>query len=78
MTNPLNKQINDVLSQIEATADEIRVQVHLAGLDVGDIWNKKLEPRLLDARKHACDAKEASKAALESTLQALRDFQKTL
>lgn len=78
MTNPINKQIDDVLSQIEAAADEIRVQVHLAGLDVNDIWNKKLEPRLLDARRHACEAKDASKAALESTLQAFRDFQKTL
>jgi hypothetical protein len=34
----------------------------------------KLEPRLFEARVHAKEATAASKAAIESTLKAVRDF----
>lgn len=78
MSIPIKKQVDDVFSELETVADEIRVKLHLAGMDANEIWNTKLEPRLLDARQHAREAKAASKAAVESTLEALRDFQRTL
>lgn len=78
MSTPIKKEIDDALSELETVADEIRVKIHLAGLDANDIWNKTLEPRLLIARQHACEAKAASKAAIASTLDAFREFQKRL
>ena len=78
MATPIQKQVDDTLSELETLADEIRVKIHLAGMDANAVWSEKLEPRLLAARKHACHAKEASKAAIESTLEAFRDFQKSL
>jgi hypothetical protein len=78
MSVPIKKQLSDVLTELEAVSDEIRVKLHLAGMDANDAWNKTLEPKLLDARKHAHDAKEASKAALQDTLAAFKDFQKRL
>jgi hypothetical protein len=78
MNTPIEKEIDNALSELEAVADEVRVKIHLAGMDANDIWNKTLEPRLLKARQHACEAKAASKAAIASTLDAFREFQKTL
>lgn len=78
MTTPVKKQVDDVLSELETVVGEIQVKLHLAGMDANDVWNKQLEPRLLDARRHAREAKEASKAAVERTLEALREFQKGL
>jgi hypothetical protein len=78
MSVPIKTQITDILTEIEAVTEDIHVRLHLAGMDANDAWNKTFEPRLLDARTHARDAKEASKAALHDTLVAFKDFQKTL
>jgi hypothetical protein len=78
MTTPLNKQVDDILAQLEGLTGEIRVQLHLAGMDVNDTWQKKYEPRLLDARRHAHEAKEASVAAIQETVQVFKAFQRTL
>lgn len=78
MSIPIKKQVDDILSELETVADEIRVKLHLAGMEANDVWSEKLEPRLLDARRHAREAKQASQAAVESTLEAFRDFQKSL
>ena len=78
MSTPVEKEIDNALSELETVADQIRVKIHLAGMDANDVWNKTLEPRLLTARKHACEAKAASKAAIASTLDAFREFQKSL
>jgi len=78
MTTPIRKQLDQALAELETAADEIRVQLHLAGMEANDVWSRKLAPRLLDARRHAREAGDASIAAVESTLEALRDFQRTL
>ncbi len=78
MSTPIKKQVDDALSELETVAGEIRLKVHLAGMEATDLWNEKFEPRLLDARRHAREAKEASKVAVESTLRAFRDFQNSL
>jgi hypothetical protein len=78
MSIPIKKQVNDILTELEGVAGEVRVKLHLAGMNANDAWNKTFEPRLQDARKHAHEAKLASKAALQDTLAAFRDFQKTL
>jgi hypothetical protein len=77
MATPLKKQVDDVLAQLEALTDDIRVKLHLAGLDANDAWSKKMEPRLLEARRHAREAKEASKTAIHETLEAFKEFQKS-
>jgi hypothetical protein len=78
MAQPIKEQIEDTLSELESIADEIRVKLHLAGLDAHALWNDKLEPRILDARMHAREAKDASKAAIEDTIAAFRGFQQKL
>ncbi len=78
MAVPIKKQIHDALAELEAVTDKIRLKMHLAGMDASKAWNEKLEPRLLEAREHAKEAQAASKAAIEDTIAAFREFQKTL
>lgn len=74
MRKDLRKGVDEALNGLEELADEIRVKLHLAGMDLVKDWEKNYEPRLFSARMHAKDATEASKAAIEETVKAFRDF----
>ena len=78
MNTPIRQQLGDAMNQIEALADEIRVQLDLAGKDARDTWEQKLEPKLFEAREHARAAQRASKTAIEETLEAFQKFKKSL
>jgi hypothetical protein len=77
-TKDLRNGIDDALNDLEQVADEVRVKLHLAGMDMTDAWEKQLEPRLVEARQHARDATMASKAAIEDTVQAFREFARAI
>lgn len=71
---PLGQSIDQALSDLETVTDEIRVKLHLASLDATTTWNEKLEPRLFQAREHAREAKDASKAAIDDAVAAFKEF----
>jgi hypothetical protein len=73
-TNWSKKAIADARSELETVSDEIRMRVHLAGMDARTTWDESLEPRVAEARRHAKEATAASKAALDATLEMLRRF----
>ena len=70
----IEQEIDRAMNDLEQVADEVRVKLHLARLDMKDAWSLKLEPRLFEARVHAKEATAASKNAIESTLKAIREF----
>ncbi len=74
----LGKQIDEAIAELETLTDEIRVKLHLAGMDANDAWSKTLEPRLHEARQHAREAKEASQAAIRDTVKAFKSFAASL
>jgi hypothetical protein len=74
----LEASIEKALSELETVTDQIRVKLHLAGMDANVAWNEKLEPRLLEARGHAAEAKDASKHAIEDALKAFKEFAESL
>jgi hypothetical protein len=69
--------LNEAVAQMEQLADEIRLKIHLAGMDAKDAWSS-LEPRLEEARKHAREASHASSVAIDETLDAFRKFAASL
>lgn len=73
-TSELRKDVDHAMNDLEQLADEVRVKIHLAELDAKQMWEKTLEPRLFTARVHAKEATAASKAAIEVTIKAFRDF----
>lgn len=71
---PLEESIDKAVAELESLAGEIRVKLHLAGMDANVTWNEKLEPRIFEARAHAREARTASKHVVEETLAALKAF----
>lgn len=43
----LKQDLEDTRDDLRRTADEIRVKMHLAGMDVKDAWNE-VQPRLAE------------------------------
>lgn len=47
----MNNMVAKQIEKIEALADEVRLKLHLASLDVKQEWDEKLAPRLLELRQ---------------------------
>ena len=74
----IEKSLDEMLDELEAMGTEIEMKVKLASMDARDMWQRKLEPRLYEARVHAREAKEASKHAIQDTLKAFKEFAESL
>ncbi len=57
--------------------DEIKVKVHLAGMDVKDQW-AKLEPELFKVERAAEQATESSKKLMDEALSRLKSLRDSL
>jgi hypothetical protein len=66
----LTKAKDETLAAIDQMADEIRLKVHLGGMDVKSEW-QRLEPRLLEAREHGKHATQEARDALNDIRRAL-------
>jgi hypothetical protein len=81
----ISKAAQDLKSELEASAaalrtlrDEVRVKLHLGGLDVKDEW-RRLEPRLEATLAQAArEVTDASKTAIAEVSGALRRLGQTL
>ena len=58
---------------IRALADEIRLQMHLAGMEFRSHW-AEMEPALKRVQQRAEDASEASQKTVEEMVKALEEF----
>ena len=75
---PLKNQLKKSLEQLETLRDEVRVRVHLAGMELKDEWTK-LEPRLIDAERRAMsDISEASRHALSEVIEKLEKLRASM
>jgi hypothetical protein len=76
-----NKQMRDWMQQnlgkLETLRDEIRVDLHLAGMDAKDKW-KEMEPKLRDAEKLLDNVSDASRKAMEEMVEGFRKFRESL
>lgn len=77
ITSELKSDLNKSLASLQTLRDEIRVRLHLAGMDAKDAWDK-LEPKLLDAEKLAEDVSEASRNALREIVEKVKEFRSSL
>ncbi len=75
------KQMRDWMQQnlgkLETLRDEIRVDLHLAGMDAKDKW-KEMEPKLRDAEKLLDNVSDASRKAMEEMVEGFRKFRESL
>jgi hypothetical protein len=71
--HPITAQLNE----LKTLRDEIRLELHLAGMDLRDEW-KKLERELPDPATAAAQLKEAASEGLDRLVTELRRFQTRL
>jgi hypothetical protein len=64
------KDLEKMRDDLRGLADDIRVRIHLAGMDAKDAWNK-LEPKFYDFEKRA-------EGAVQKTADELRDVAQDL
>ncbi|MGK4002593.1 hypothetical protein WMF31_08215 [Sorangium sp. So ce1036] len=77
MTSDLKSDLQKSLEALQTLRDEIRVRLHLAGMEAKDAWGK-LEPTLLDAEKLAEDVSETSRNALRDIVEKVKEFRSSL
>lgn len=73
-TQELEKNIDEMLTELESLGTEIELKVKLASMDARDRWQTTLEPKLFEARMHAKSAKNEAKMALKDTIKAFEEF----
>jgi hypothetical protein len=77
-TNDLKTEFKKSVALLQTLRDEVRLKIHLAGLDAKERWNK-LEPRLETAvEKAAGEVTEASRAVVDEAVHALKEFRASL
>ncbi len=81
----ITKAAQDIKSELEKSAkvlrelrEDVRVQIHLGGLEVKDEW-RRLEPRLeATLEKAAREITDASQKAIAEVTDAVRRLRQTL
>ena len=69
----LRDDIKKSLDLIRALRDEVRLQLHLAGMDAKARW-RNLEPRLEAVEKAAQEATDSSRQTVQETANLLKEF----
>lgn len=72
--SPVKAQIKTSLQNLASLRDEIRLQLHLAGMDAKQNWEEILEPQIEDANKLAEDATAISQKAIEDVIARVKSF----
>lgn len=68
----IKREAHEALDNIRTLRDELRVQVHLGGMDAKQRWDR-LEEEFKQAQVAAKDASEASLKAVRSALQEFKN-----
>ena len=77
-TQDLKAELEKSVALLRTLGDELRVRVHLAGMDVKQQWNA-LEPRIQTAVEHAArEVSEASCTAVKDVNEALKKLKASL
>jgi hypothetical protein len=64
----LKEEVDKAVAQLRSMRDEIRLQLHLAGMDAQEAW-KKLEPSLGDLEQKLGQVNEATKSKAQELLK---------
>jgi len=74
----LKAELDKSTKLLKTLRDEVRVQLHLGGLEVKDEW-RRLEPRLESVLSEAAkNATDASRTAVEDITTAVKKFRDSL
>jgi hypothetical protein len=75
--NSIEARMRNIVAELRKLRDEIRVQIHLGGMDAKKAWDE-LEPKLADAERMAGNATEATFRQVVHMLDKVKLFHSTL
>lgn len=64
----LKQEVDKAVAQLRSMRDEIKLQLHLAGMDAQEAW-KKLEPSLGELEQKLGQVNEATKSKAQELLK---------
>ena len=73
----LEDEMKQGLALMQTMRDEVRLQIHLAGMEAKEEWNR-LEPVLTEVEQAAATMTEATHHALHQALERLRKLRSSL
>ncbi|HSP19968.1 MAG TPA: hypothetical protein VLQ79_10650 [Myxococcaceae bacterium] len=73
----LKAEMKKGVDLLKTLRDEVKVKLHLAGMDVKDQW-AKLEPELSKVERAAEQATESSKKLMDDALKRLKAIRESL
>jgi len=73
----LKEEVKKGLDHLRTLRDEVRVRLHLAGMEARDEWNK-LEPHLFEVEQAAHEASETSRRAVADAVERLKKLRASL
>jgi hypothetical protein len=73
----LKKELEKSLTKLQTLRDEVRVRLHLAGMDLKQQWDK-LEPQLEQVEKKAGEVSEEARTVLSEAVKKLEKFRSSL
>jgi hypothetical protein len=73
-TRPLKQQIKSSLQDLTTLRDEVRLQIHLAGMEAKQNWEQILEPQIKDTGRLAQEASAITQKAIEDLVKRVRGF----
>jgi len=76
-TAELKREIQKTYGLMQTLRDEVRVRIHLGGMDALDEWNK-LEPHVLELEDKASELTEATRSALAKVVERLSKLRSSL
>lgn len=76
-TTELKREIQKTYGLMQTLRDEVRVRIHLGGMDALDEWNK-LEPHVLELEDKASELTEATRTALAKVVERLSKLRSSL
>lgn len=75
----LSGELKTAYGELRTLAEEIRVQLHLAGMDAKDAWNRDLEPRLYSLEQRVeSEVSSATQQAVHELREAMSSFRARL
>ncbi len=72
-TTEIKTHVTEALRLLRTLRDEIRVELHLAGMEAQDRW-RALEPKFTEAERVGHDVSEATKQVLRATVEEFKAF----
>jgi hypothetical protein len=76
-TDELKEEIARGLDAMRTLRDEVRLKLHLAGMDAKDEWNK-LEPHLMELEHAAGQFTDATRAKMSDAIKRLSKLRSSL